>query len=103
MEPQCIFEGCEKKKFCRGYCTGHYQQYHRGQTVRPLERAWKKVERTEEGKVCSRCDTLKLYEDFHASKTSKDGRQAQCKECQNEAMRLRRSKKREERQLAKAN
>lgn len=98
MEGKCIFEGCLKDRWCKGYCVGHYQQYHRGQTVRPLERRWRKVERTDSDKKCGKCDAFKPLEDFHRSKTSKDGRQHFCKQCQNEAIRLRRQKKREEKQ-----
>lgn len=81
MEKQCSFEGCERRVFCKGYCTGHYQQHYRGQTLRPLERRWRKVVRTEEGKTCSKCDTFKLYEEFSHHKRNKDGRQAYCMEC----------------------
>lgn len=32
----CAFEGCMNTHAARGYCTGHYTQLQRGETLRPL-------------------------------------------------------------------
>jgi hypothetical protein len=32
----CTFEGCAKKRYVRGYCTGHYRQLMQGKTLTPL-------------------------------------------------------------------
>ena len=37
-----------------------------------------------EGKVCSKCGTWKLLEEYNKNKTNKDGRQSKCRECQKE-------------------
>lgn len=103
MEGNCIFEGCSKKKFCKGYCTGHYQQLHRGQALRPLERKWEHIKRTEEGKNCSKCGKHKPWTEYQVSKRNKDGKQAYCKSCSSEHDRKRREEKKVAKQLANAN
>lgn len=35
----CKFPGCQNAAHARGLCTGHLQQEHRLQTLRPLRRA----------------------------------------------------------------
>jgi hypothetical protein len=37
MRNVCLFEGCEKYRFGRGYCGGHYQQITKGKELRPLQ------------------------------------------------------------------
>ena len=36
-EKKCPFEGCDKPIYCRGLCTGHYQQQLAGKSLRPLK------------------------------------------------------------------
>jgi len=40
--------------------------------------------RTAKSKTCSKCETVKNLNEFHKSKTQKDGLQYQCKECINQ-------------------
>ena len=51
----CSFDGCDRKHYGRGYCRGHWEQWHRGNPLKPLagraipvmERFFQKVEKTE--------------------------------------------------------
>lgn len=90
----CTFEGCERKHFCRGYCTGHYQQFYRGQELKPLAKKWTRAARDKDGKVCRQCDAYKPYEEFHVEKRASDGKQTACKMCVNEDRRRRRAHER---------
>lgn len=49
-------------------------------------------------KRCSRCDQVKLIEDFYRNSRSSDGREGRCKIC-SDARRLRRPRNRKRRQL----
>jgi HNH endonuclease len=33
----CKLDYCEGKSYAKGFCSGHYSQYHRGQELRPLK------------------------------------------------------------------
>ena len=35
-EVTCSFEGCDKPRYSRSYCTQHYRQFINGKTLRPL-------------------------------------------------------------------
>jgi hypothetical protein len=37
----------------------------------------------EKGKVCTKCNEWKSYNEFHKNKNVKDGYVSQCKECRN--------------------
>lgn len=88
MSKTCSFEGCERKHYAKGLCTGHYLQQWRGEELRPLRKRSTKAEaerlRAQGLKKCCGCDQVKLIEDFARCKSRKDGRNPQCKACQAE-------------------
>lgn len=82
MDSKCTLEGCEKSLLCKGLCRAHYDMQRKGRTLKPLSerRPYKRAICTETGKVCSKCNKHKPYDEFYAKLNA-------CKECQIEAAR----------------
>lgn len=88
MIKTCSFESCDKPIKGKGLCTGHYKQLHRGEELRPLGKRTSPKElerlRAQGLKKCSDCDRVKPLEEFRKDKSTKDGRNYQCKACEAE-------------------
>lgn len=81
---KCKFEGCERTPRAKGYCTGHYQQYLAGLTMKPLKPN-RRLHIDEEGRVCTRCDEYKPWSEFYRIKHDTfDGYRSKCKVCHRE-------------------
>lgn len=39
MKEKCNFNSCDRDVLARGYCTGHYGQYQRGEEIRKLRKS----------------------------------------------------------------
>lgn len=90
----CIFEGCHKPVYVQKFslCSGHYQQQHRGQALRPLmhqDRPTKKAIETQ----CSTCKVIKAREDFYLR--TNGTLQSECKVCMGKRNNDRQKKARE--------
>lgn len=81
----CSVEGCKKDAKTKFLCSSHYQQQKAGKPFTPV-RTYQKVEKDEYGKVCSRCDEYKTYENFYARSGGR-GYQNHCKDCMIETTR----------------
>ncbi len=64
-------------------CSGHYQQWARGEQLRPLRRVIKSLTRDQDGrKHCSQCLAWKPVSDFYPSnKGNRDGLSSYCVRC----------------------
>lgn len=74
----CAFDGCDNASKSNGLCSGHYQQHHKGQELRPLipkltlsQRFWAKVNKTQGCWHWSGCITPQGYGLFWDGKKRK--------------------------------
>lgn len=82
----CAFNGCDRvsKATLKGgpagfYCKAHYNQWHRTQTLWPLNTA-RHSYINERFRRCTTCGRVKTHEEFHL-RTGGNGRQTECKAC----------------------
>lgn len=78
---ECKFEGCTNKKAVRGYCRGHYAQLSRGKELKPLRNYNMDSHVDESGRVCTKCNSHKPWDEFYPLKVGINGRAPKCKEC----------------------
>lgn len=81
----CSVDGCKNDAKSQFLCSGHYQQQKAGKPFTAL-RTYQKVEKDEDGKVCTGCDEYKTYENYYKRSGGK-GYQNTCKECTKESSR----------------
>jgi hypothetical protein len=62
MTPTCTYDGCSKKNFARGYCSGHAAQLRRGQELKPLRQP--RPSHTDTEAWCSTCKVYHPFENF---------------------------------------
>lgn len=79
----CIGPECEKIERAHGLCTGHYQQWHKGQSLAPLRPMARTDIRDELGrKRCNRCGEWKSETEFYRSSGAyRDGMNPNCNLC----------------------
>jgi hypothetical protein len=79
----CTVEGCDSPVRARGWCGRHYGRWKRHGD--PLVFVRKLGDPDAVEKLCARCHLTKPVEEFWRHHLTRDGRQAWCKSCTNEA------------------
>lgn len=81
----CLFDGCGRKHFGLGYCSGHYQQLRQNRPLTPLRPNRKNGEtaiRNSDGyKFCIYCETWKPESRFSSHGATVDRLQSYCMDC----------------------
>lgn len=61
----CRETGCGQKVRARGWCAGHYEQWRRGNPIKPLRASAQLKE-----KKCPSCEVVKTADGFYQRKNS---------------------------------
>ena len=69
----CKYEDCLRPHFCRGYCTGHYDQLRKGKDLRPLAERYRNLDAFCYFEDCKRPPHSKGLCSAHASILRKEG------------------------------
>ena len=78
MRQSCEVSYCDKKHFCKGYCTKHYQRFKKFGT--PFYEKPENFNR-DTHKYCPMCKTVLEHSKFGKDKHRGDGLKSYCKKC----------------------
>lgn len=78
----CVGPACGKPAKCKGLCSGHYQQHHRGQPLKPIKDGFRNRPRivTDDSAECSRCSRILLLHEFTKG-SGRNGLSTWCRRC----------------------
>ena len=78
---KCKFEGCVKASRTEGLCGSHYSQKYRGRPLSPLrEYKWSSF-RDKDGKVCTKCEEYRTWDQYYDNPKTSDKKQSRCSVC----------------------
>ena len=78
MSQSCLVEYCNKKSFCKKYCTKHYQRFKKYGT--PFLNKPENFD-TSTHKYCPVCKKVLEINQFGKDKHRSDGIRSECKKC----------------------
>ncbi len=78
---KCKFEECDKPAKGLGLCTSHYSQQRRGHELTPLRGYNRSPYKDENGKVCTKCNEYRKWDEFYDNPKTTDKKHSRCSVC----------------------
>ncbi|MGW3753820.1 endonuclease domain-containing protein [Streptomyces sp. NPDC005134] len=77
----CTYENCDKPVKTKSLCNGHYQQYWKGEPLKPLKKRGANTKWLNGFKICPGCELNKSEAEYDGNASKASGFDSHCREC----------------------